>query len=179
MAYTTPPTFIAGDALPADDLNDIGDDIVYLYGLLQGVTFSGCYLRRSANQSISNNTDTSISWDTETYDYGGWYTSGTNIVVPAGAIPAGFTSIAVDINASLKYASNTTGKRRVQLNLNGSYVKSWTIGGVSGDVTDVQLSHTMVVVATDIITIVALQTSGGALNVTEGAVTCIRRNAVA
>lgn len=179
MPYTSPPTFVASDPLAADELNILSEDIEYLYGISQGLTFSGCTLRRAASQSIANNTDVDISFDTETYDYGGWYTSGTTVTVPAGAIPAGYTSIAVDIYAAIKYATDGTGKRRVQIEVNGSSVKSWTIGALSSDVTDVQVSGTFVVEAADTITLVGLQTSGGSLNATEGALSVIRRNAVA
>ncbi len=85
----------------------------------------------------------------------------------------------MDVYAAIKYASNATGKRRVQIEVNGSSVKSWTIGALSGDVTDVQVSGTFIVEAADTITLVALQTSGGSLNATEGALDVLRRNAVA
>jgi hypothetical protein len=44
----------------------------------------GCKIRRSTAQTISNNTITSISFDTEVYDSGGYWTSGTDVTVPAG-----------------------------------------------------------------------------------------------
>lgn len=49
------------------------------------LTRVGCRLRRAAVQSISNNTVTSISWDTEDEDTGGFITvTGATIVIPAG-----------------------------------------------------------------------------------------------
>jgi hypothetical protein len=181
MSYTTPPTFVSGDILTAAELNVLGDDIVYLYGVAQGVTFSGTKVRRAANQSISDSTDTSVSFDTETFDYGGWYTSGTKVIVPSGAIPSGYTTIAVRVDAAAKFASNGTGKRRIQVFKNGSLVagSSWTIGALSGDVTDVQLPATFTVVAADEITLIVYQTSGGALNISEATLTVVRIGAVA
>ena len=38
---TTPPTFVALDVLEADQLNQLGDGIVELQAVAEGVTFSG------------------------------------------------------------------------------------------------------------------------------------------
>lgn len=45
----------------------------------------GCALRRVANQVVATASGTALSWDTEDTDSGGFYTSGTDIVIPAGA----------------------------------------------------------------------------------------------
>ena len=95
MSYTAPPTFVASDVLTAAQLNVLSDDIAYLYSTLQGVTYSACSVRRAANQSLTTATETEISFDNEDLDIGGWYSSGTDIIVPAGAIPSGSTSVGV------------------------------------------------------------------------------------
>lgn len=174
MAWTTPPTFTAGTVLTAANLNILSDDLSYLKGITDGVALSGVQLRRAASQSISNDTDTNFSWDTESLDYGGWWSSGTAATVPAGAIPSGFTTIAVLVLASAKFASNGTGKRRIKILKNGSTTGSWTIGAVSGDVTDVVLSDVFTVAAGDTIALAAYQNSGSSLNATEGAITILR-----
>jgi len=49
--------------------------------------FRGCWLGKSANQSIANNTETAITWDQETYDTDGFHSTSTNtsrITIPAG-----------------------------------------------------------------------------------------------
>lgn len=44
----------------------------------------GVTLRRTANQSVNNTTDTAISWDTEDEDLGGFWSSGTTVTIPTG-----------------------------------------------------------------------------------------------
>jgi hypothetical protein len=174
MAYVTPPTFAGGDPLPASDLNILGDDIAYLYGVSQGVTFSGCQVSRGSNQSIADTTYADISFTTEDLDYGGWWSSGTTITVPAGAIPAGFTTIAVLILGALRYASNGTGTRRIRVSKNGSEIETWAVSALSGETTDLTLSTVTTVAAGDTITLSAYQTSGGSLNVSSAHITVLR-----
>ena len=48
-------------------------------------TFKGALVRMSSNQSLSDDTATELTWATEDYDIGGWYSgSGTDMVVPSG-----------------------------------------------------------------------------------------------
>lgn len=165
--YTTPPTFVAADPLPAADLNILGDDIEYLKGITDGVTFSGTQLRRTATQSISSGSWTAVTWQTESggFDYGGWWTSGTNIVVPAGAIPAGFTTIACYGIARTYFGSNSTGQRKIRILVNGSPTETSNFPAISGDQTDVFVPDFFVVAAGDIITVEVYQNSGSSLNI--------------
>jgi hypothetical protein len=156
---------------------EIRDNLLYLYGLIQGTTYSAVFISRGANQSIPDTTDTNISFDTEVYDYGGWWTSGTNIVVPAGAVPTGFTTIAVWVIPIFSFASNSTGRRKVIIQKNGSTQETFSISALSGDPTVVILPTLITVAAADIITIQVYQSSGGALNVT-GNVKVVRHAAV-
>lgn len=166
---TTPPTFIAGDPVAAAELNQLGDGITELQAVAEGVTFSGCQIKRTANQSIPNTTWTVVTWQTESggFDIGGWWSSGTDIIVPAGAIPSGATSIAIDVNARTSFASNGTGSRFIRTLLNGTQTEktpSPALGG--GDSTEVTIYDTIVVVAGDVLTVEVYQSSGGALNIT-------------
>ena len=175
MAYSTPPTFSAGAALAAADLNTLGTDIAYLYGIQQGLTFSAAQVRRAASQNIDDSTETAISFDTETLDVGGWYSSGTDVVVPAGAIPAGATSIGIDLRGLINYASNSTGKRQIHLQKNGSDVDALGVSALDGgDNTTLSMSAVTTAEAGDIFTLVAKQTSGGALNVAAARFTVLR-----
>lgn len=175
MPYTTPPTFVSGGTVTASNLNILSDDIEYLYGISQGVTFSGAQISRSTNQSISDSTDTNISWNAESFDYGGWWSSGTALTVPAGAIPAGYTNIAVLAIARAKFASNTTGNRKLTVLKNGSEVGSTALGGVGGgDTTLVWLVELFTVAAADTVAVQVYQTSGGALNVTAASISLVR-----
>jgi len=46
---------------------------------------SGCELTRSANQSATGAATNAVSWDTAVEDVGNYWTSGTDITIPAGA----------------------------------------------------------------------------------------------
>jgi hypothetical protein len=50
-------------------------------------TFEGCSLARSADLSVPNNTETTVTWDTETFDVGGFHSTSSNtsrITIPTG-----------------------------------------------------------------------------------------------
>jgi hypothetical protein len=61
-------------------VNDAGGTSRNL-GAPVGSSYS-CYLYRTAAQSISNNTETSITWTNELYDAGSMWSSGATITVP-------------------------------------------------------------------------------------------------
>ena len=174
MAYVTPPTFVAADPLAAADINILGADIAYLKGIADGVVASGAQVTRSANQSISTSTDTNISWDTENFDYGGWYSSGTKIIVPAGAIPGGFTSIMIHCTGFVKFATDGTGKREVQLNKNGSSFGSLKVTALDDDVTVIYIDEYALAVAADEIQMQVWQNSGSSLNSVQARLSVVR-----
>lgn len=66
-----------------------------------------------------------------------------------------------DLNASISFASNATGRRVVMLYVNGSHRRRVDLG--SGGTTVVPFSHKLVLAAGDTIEIRAFQSSGGAL----------------
>lgn len=179
MAYTTPPTFIADDPLAAADLNILGDDLEYLKAITDGLTFSGTRETRSAATSISNATWTAVSWSAEVYDYGGWYSAGTDIVVPAGAIPAGFTTISVHCIFNASFAANGTGYRGIRLLVNGSSQVAQTIPGFASDTAIIVGTGYVVVEAGDILTVEVYQNSGGALNASSMQLVAVRFQSVA
>lgn len=174
MAYTTPPTFASGDPLLAAELNVLGDDIAYLYGISEGVTASGVSVSRASNQSISDSTTTSITFTTENFDLGAWWSSGTDIVVPAGAIPTGYTTILVHIAADIQWTANGTGYRAASIFVNGALLGTRNASALSGETTNVGIDRYTTVAAGDIITIRGTQTSGGSLNASRIDATVVR-----
>jgi len=152
----------------------IRDDLLYLYGIALGTTFSAVQIRRAANQSITTATETAISFDTENLDFGGWWSSGTTITVPAGAIPTGYTTVGILMMATLKFATNATGIRKIILQKNGTEINSLQASGLASDVTIVQMTDLTTVAAADTLTLLAYQTSGGNLNVTEARYSVLR-----
>jgi hypothetical protein len=165
MAYTTPPTFNPGDILAAADLNVLGDDIEYLKAIADGIGFTAVQLSRSGATSLANGTWTPTTWTAEIYDYGGWFSSGTDIVVPAGAIPAGFTTIALYANFGASFAANGAGYRGCRITQNGSSVLAQTQPGFASDSAIVLGSGFVVVEVGDVLTLETFQNSGGALNI--------------
>lgn len=180
MAYTPQRSWSTGDTISASDLNtylrDNSDD---LDARVSGLVFSGCTLSRAAATSIGDATWTAISWSAERKDTGGWYSSGTNIVVPSGAIPAGYTEIAVRMEARTLFASNATGSRRLRLLKNGTPFRSPTVGAITGDPTEIFANGVEYVSAADILTVELYQNSGGALNASETIVDVYRLGPVA
>lgn len=165
MAWTTPPTFVDGQILTAAQMNQyVTDNENYLYGISQGVTFSGTRVTRAASTSISDSTDSAITFTAEAYDYGSWYTSGTNVVVPSGAIPSGFTTIALLCVGSTTWTANGTGRRYTYVKQNGTVIAGASVTGDAGeDMFQVTPPGFIVVSAGDIITLSLKQTSGSGL----------------
>lgn len=163
---TTPPTFASGDVLLASDLNLLGTGISEAQAILSGLGASGFRINRGSNQSIPDTTNTAISFTSEIYDFGGWWSSGTTATVPAGAIPAGYTTIVAELVARAFFASNATGYRRIDILVNGSVVARKTVGANATAGTDDETTDFVEVAAGDTITLEVTQTSGGALNVT-------------
>ena len=80
-------------------------------------TFSGCRLFRSTNLSISNDTDTAVTWDSEVYDTDAYHSTSTNtsrVTIPAGK--AGKYLITITAN----FAANSTGTRFARATINGT-----------------------------------------------------------
>ena len=125
-------------------------------------SFAGCYLSKSANQSIANNTTTSITFDTEQYDTDGFHSTVTNterITIPVGK--AGKYLII----GQLAYASNSTGNRYISLNKNGTInFGRVVLAAINGDVTWVIASTVLNLAEGDYVQMRADQSSGGSLN---------------
>lgn len=139
----------------------------YLKGIADGVTASGTDVSRVAATSIPDSTYTPITWTAENFDYGGWWASGTNIVVPAGAIPSGYTTILVILLGYARFATNGTGTRTVHFTKNGSAFANNGNTALAGEETVIEVSAFTTVAAADIITMEVRQSSGGALNVSD------------
>lgn len=167
MAYTTPPTFVAAATLTAAELNILSDDIIDLDARAKQTRFTGVSLSRTAAQSIADTSFTALSWTSASIEVDNWWTSGTNVVVPAAAIPSGYTTIYVEIHGQTRAASNGTGTRAIQFKLNGTLIElAYNTSALTGETTAVQHTVWAEVAATNIITMEVYQTSGGALDFT-------------
>lgn len=180
MAWTTPKVWTS-ETLTSSDMNTyISDNLSYLKGITDGVGFSGVEAGRATNQSISNATDTDLSFTAEGFDYGGWFGgSGTAITVPSGAIPSGYSTVAVGIYLRGRFASNGTGYRKLSILVNGASQASISVDANSGAETEVAITDFALVEATDVITFQAYQNSGGNLNLEISSARVIRHAPVA
>jgi hypothetical protein len=126
--------------------------------------FVGCRLFNSGNLTITNNTITAVTWDSETFDTDGFHSTSTNtnrITIPSGK--AGYYRISSDVS----WQSNTTGARETRIRKNGSVIfynyQSFASGEfVMGNNIIVNLAET------DYIELVVFQTSGGNLTLYGG-----------
>jgi len=127
-----------------------------------GSTFVGVKLSKSAAQSLSNNTGTKITWDTEDYDTDAFHSTSSNtsrITVPSGKAGK------YRITATGSFANSATGQRYLAFYKNGTMILVFSrLGGFSSFDTaacgtiDVNLS------VGDYIELEAFQNSGGALD---------------
>ena len=125
-------------------------------------TFSGCGLTQSSAQSISNTTQTDLTFDTESFDTDAYHSTSSNtarITIPSGK--GGYFLV----TARVSYASNSTGTRGLWLRKNGTEVATcFTQPVATSDITTVQINQIMALAVGDYITMNAYQGSGGALN---------------
>jgi hypothetical protein len=180
MTWTDPKTWAAGATLTAAELNEqLRDNLTALKTLADLAVFSGCEPYRTTNLSLATATPTNITYPLEGWDYGGWFTPGsTDIIVPVTAIPTGYSAIMVGLQVRARFASNATGYRRVRFAVNGGAVGTVTVDANSGSETEVQVVDYTKVVAGDVITVEATQTSGGNLNLEVTTAHCVRIGAV-
>jgi hypothetical protein len=125
-----------------------------------GASFAGVSLTASGSQSISNNTNTVVTFNGEKFDVGGYATSGSTITIPSGK--AGYYEI---IGSWGFLAPNTTGYRALFIKKNTSTTLFQTYLYDLGANTYVYMQGSVVVNLSvgDTIELFIQQTSGGAL----------------
>lgn len=166
MAYVAPTVRSVGDAVTAADYNIMANDVISFRNN-SGVVPPAVRLERGTAQSISNTTDTLVTWPTEVFDTDGMYTatSDTITVVTAGIY---------QINVTVEFAVNATGIRVVSLLKNpssasdqSSRIASTAVSAtsVAGGNCVLSCSTIISLVATNTIKVQVYQSSGGALNV--------------
>jgi hypothetical protein len=128
--------------------------------------FIGCSVFKSANQSLSNETGTILTFDLENYDTDGFHDNSVNnsrITIPAGK---GGKYL---FTAWMNYATNATGTRGFNFVKNGSTAVAsltWVdANSESTRPTRIAGSAVLDLVATDYIEMEGYQKSGGNLNV--------------
>jgi len=129
-------------------------------------SFVGCQLTNSGPIILTNNTSTTIPFNTEKFDTDDFHSTVSNtgrITIPSGK---GGKYL---FTAKVVFQGNATGIRYGSFKKNGTTqyrmttIQAITSGGP--DVTAFTMSQVFELVATDFIELVCIQTSGGNLNV--------------
>lgn len=161
----TPTTQTAGTVVAAATINSQGNLATYLAGRTEsgGARRPLCVMRQTVAQSLTNNTATAITFDAEDVDYDNGHSTVTN----TSRYTAGTAGWYL-VNYAVAFSSNATGKRTANLKLNGTTDLVGTFSDAvpltTGDVTTFGLAKLIFLNASDYIELMALQTSGGALN---------------
>jgi hypothetical protein len=121
-------------------------------------------ITNTATQSLTNNTGTKLTFNTASstpdigsYDPNGWFDNANdNITIGQD----GFYCV----TANVAFATNATGRREVTILVNGSSAGSVNVSAASASTTNLSVSTNLYLAVGDLVTVNALQTSGGALN---------------
>ncbi len=146
----TIPSVVAGEAIDPDWGNLVADSINRV----------GAHVARVANQPVSNNSASFITWDTETIDTDGFFTAPSDtLTVPTGM--GGLYAVTATVGSSATWGGNT-GDRF-----------SFTMTGLSfalplsASTANIQTGTVVVPLdATNTIKVSVTQLSGGAANFT-------------
>lgn len=177
MSYVDPTDAVPNTIALAADFNILAADIRDLNSRLLGVSFQGVGLKKTANQSIGSTEWQHVTWGSDPIDIGGWWTSGSSIIVPALAIPSGFTKIAIHVEALLNFSANNAGIRNGRVTLNGTEVDGSThpVTAINGDTTVVTVLALFEAEAGDVIRVQGYQSSGSTINITSSSRANIER----
>jgi hypothetical protein len=126
-------------------------------------SFVGCGVTNSGAQSISNNTETVMTFNTEDFDTNTFHSTSSN--TDRMTIPAGYAGY-YRVSFQSYWDDNATGYRDISLNKNGTLVKAYRTN-VSGRVISIY-HHVLNLAVGDYLTLSVLQNSGGALNIVNG-----------
>jgi hypothetical protein len=133
-----------------------------------GGSYAGVRVRKSANQSLANATETILTFDTETFDTDAYHDNSTNsgrLTVPVGK--AGYYSIYFCI----QFDVNATGDREISLYINGTSTRI-CFNNQPGDATlytALTGTTTYYLAEGDYVQLTGYQDRGGALNITNSA----------
>ena len=160
MAWTTPKTWSVADILTAADLNAyVRDNLSWV-----GTDKPHARVRNSANISHSSSGSyQAVTFNSERVDVGSMHDTSSNtsrLTVPAGG--GGLYAI----GGVIEFAANATGRRGIDIYLNGTTVLAReecnNLG--AGSATPVSISTVYQLSAGDYVELRGLQASGGALN---------------
>lgn len=134
-----------------------------------GGAFRGALVSKNNAQSVPDNTNAAVSWETEEYDTDSIHDNATNnsrLTVPTGVTR-------VILRANIKWAANATGRRNTVILKNGlSFAGAPAVEQQAptgpASVGQNLVSAPVLVTATDFFEVSVVQTSGGNLNINLG-----------
>lgn len=165
MAWADPadthnPT--TGNAIPASWGDAVNAAVQWLAGDASNPKPS-CAVYNSANLTITNNTNTACTFNSERWDNGGCHSTASNtsrITVPSGGDGIWLVGGAVRWSNT-----DTDGTRQVQLRVNGTlYIAIQECIGTAGD-THMTVSKLVPLAAADYVELVVYQNSGSSIDV--------------
>jgi hypothetical protein len=127
--------------------------------------FVGCDLRKTANQSISNNALTKITFDSENYDSNAFHDNSTNNT--RITIPVGFAG-KYQFTFMSQWASNSTGFRSIVFYINNGEGENIVRLDNSQSVMVLGATLNLNLSEGDYVEMACYQNSGGALNINFG-----------
>ena len=122
-----------------------------------GSTYVGCAAYNTSNFTISNNTGTNLTWNTEEFDTDGFHSTSSN--TSRFTIPTGKGGKYL-ITAQVRWDDNTAGERVLKIQKNGSEFKAFAMQPNSSNPMEA-ITGVLDLVATDYIEILVFQSSGG------------------
>ena len=126
-----------------------------------GGTLDGARVSRGAQQTISNNTVTSLAFDTETYDNGSMHSTVTN----NSRLTAATTGYYI-ITGGVSWTANAVGIRQLTVFLNGTTtIQSTYVTATAALGVDQNISTLYKLTAGDYVELQVYQNSGGNLDV--------------
>ena len=126
-------------------------------------SFVGCFVYGTSNPSIANNTLTTISFGAELFDSDGFHSNTTNnsrITIPAGKAGKYL------ITGANIFLTNSTGIRSIRFYKNGSLIYFYNMEAATSANTIMNVSYLADLAVNDYVEMIAYQTSGGALTMT-------------
>ena len=127
-----------------------------------GSTFSGTFVYNSTDQSIANSTNTTLTWNTESFDVDGYHSTATN--TSRFTIPTGKTGYFL-FTANIGWSNNSTGIRQVFFLKNGTPIATIESTTSSPGFVEQSPSITVSLSAADYLEIRVWQNSGTTENV--------------
>lgn len=151
-----------GHVLTADSTATTGTK----WAAIPSSSFVGCSVYASADLTLTNNTLTLITWNSEYFDTDSFHSTSTNtgrFTVPSGKAGK------YHINGAIWWSATSTGVRTAQIYKNGAAILYGSqIGAVTTTSVSNNISFTVDLTVGDYIEIYGYQNSGGNANVSGG-----------